>query len=588
MDINTISTTEAFAGFFARDGLFPWLKSLIEQMESGNVCIDTNVFSESQFHDIQILQNHALVGSPEDNKPFVFHNQRLYINRYFHYEKALVEQIKALCYPNEVEMVAKVSFLHQQKSFISKKLFQPNNRLKTTDWQLVACLSAFLSRFTIISGGPGTGKTTTVAKLLYLFLLEHPELKIGVCAPTGKASARLDESFANAASNLSGSEFQEDLVQKITGLKALTIHSMLGYRHSSIHFKHHEKNTLDLDILIVDECSMIDITMFYKLFVAIDVSRTKVILLGDKNQLASVEAGSVFRDLCNDTAPMNIFSEDRIALINSFVEDDSTQIPMNHEGSNISHPLFQRMIELQTSFRFNDDEGIGRFSKAILNNDVPVINEFLENNDEKIRIEVPSKVDDEVKKAAGKLRSAQGGFVGENSKEAALSRLTKSIVLCAVKEGKAGVLAVNQVMATELSRTHERYYPWLPIMVTANQQREGVFNGDIGLVLQDQSGLYVYFPKGSQEPLSLNPAQIREWDPAYAMTIHKSQGSEFDEVLIILPDNKENLLLTRELLYTAITRARENVTIIGSVDVITTIAGNSVKRVSGIADHFKA
>ncbi len=362
---------------------------------------------------------------------------------------------------------------------------------------------------------------------------------------------------------------------------------MLGYRHNSIHFKHNQKNTLDLDILIVDECSMIDITMFYKLFMAIDVSRTKVILLGDKNQLASVEAGSIFRDLCNDTAPMNVFSEERIAFFNEFINEGSTKISMNQAGQNHDHPLFQRMIELKTSFRFNDDEGIGRFSKAILNNDGPVMDEFLENRDDKIRIEPPYKVEEEVKKAVGKLRNANVGFGGENLKKYVVSSLTKSIVLCAVKEGKTGVFAINQAMAAEFSRSNERYYPRLPIMVTANQQRDDVYNGDMGLVLKDEGGLHVYFPKGSQEPLRLNPAQVREWDPAYAMTIHKSQGSEFDEVLIVLPDNKENLLLTRELLYTAITRAREKVTIVGSQDIIKTIAENSVKRVSGIADHFK-
>lgn len=587
MDINTISTTEAFARFFTKDGLFPWLKSLIEQMESGNVCIDTNVFSETQFHDIKILSNHALVGSPEDNKPFVFHNQRLYINRYFHYEKALVEQIKALCYSNEAEILAKVSFLHQQKSFISKKLFQPNNRLKGTDWQLVACLSAFLSCFTIISGGPGTGKTTTVAKLLYLFLLEHPELKIGVCAPTGKASARLDESFANAAANLSGSEFQEELVQKITGLKALTIHSMLGYRHSSIHFKHNQKNTLDLDILIVDECSMIDITMFYKLFMAIDVSRTKVILLGDKNQLASVEVGSVFRDLCNDTAPMNIFSRERIEFINGFLDEATCTISPDC-AKFVTHPLFERMIELQTSFRFDDDEGIGKFSKAVLNNDKAAIGEFLMNTDKKISIQSPSSAEHAIKSAVKNLLQVNGGFVGLSTPADAVKQLTNSIVLCAVKEGKTGVFAVNRMMASELVHKNETFYSFLPIMVTSNQQREEIYNGDMGLIIEDSDGMHAYFPKGSGEPLKLNPAQIREWEPAYAMTIHKSQGSEFEEVLIILPDNRENLLLTRELLYTAITRAKEKVTIVGSPEIIYTIAEQSVKRVSGISDHFKS
>ncbi|MBK7741625.1 MAG: exodeoxyribonuclease V subunit alpha [Saprospiraceae bacterium] len=581
MDISSINSADAFAGFFAKDDLFPWLRTLIEQMVLGNICIDIDAFSESQYHNLSILSDHILVGPPQENKPFVIHNGRLYINRYFQYEKSLIEKIRQLC-----ELVAAdrdFDFLHDNKDFIVRHLFPPSGYVKGADWQLVACLTAFLSRFTIISGGPGTGKTTTVAKLLYLLLKQTPDAKIGVCAPTGKASAHLDESFARAGDKLAGSQFNAELVQKITDLKALTLHSMLGYIHNSIHFKHHEGNPLDFDILIVDECSMIDITMFFKLFKAIDPGRTRVVLLGDKNQLASVEAGSIFRDLCNDTAPMNIFSKVRTDFINGFIEE-----PLDCMSGEVTHPLFERMIELQTSFRFSDDEGIGKFSKAVLNNDQVVIKEFLENKDDRVKFLCPNDVESALKSAAQRLLQVNGGYVGQTGVGEALNRLVKSIVLCAVKEGKTGVLAVNRMIASEVSHNNERFYPFLPVMVASNQHSEGIYNGDMGLILEVKGEVNAYFPKGNGENLKLNPAQIREWEPAYAMTIHKSQGSEFDEVLIILPENRENILLTRELLYTAITRAKEKVTIVGFSEIIRAIAEQSVKRVSGIKDHFKS
>ncbi|HPB53737.1 MAG TPA: ATP-binding domain-containing protein, partial [Saprospiraceae bacterium] len=281
--------------------------------------------------------------------------------------------------------------------------------------------------------------------------------------------------------------------------------------------------------------------------------------------------------------PMNIFSKVRTDFINGFIEE-----PLDCISGEVTHPLFERMIELQTSFRFSDDEGIGKFSKAVLNNDQVVIKEFLDNKDDRVKFLCPNDVESALKSAAQRLLQVNGGYVGQTGVGEALNRLVKSIVLCAVKEGKTGVLAVNRMIASEVSHNNERFYPFLPVMVASNQHSEGIYNGDMGLILEVKGEVNAYFPKGNGENLKLNPAQIREWESAYAMTIHKSQGSEFDEVLIILPENRENILLTRELLYTAITRAKEKVTIVGFSEIIRAIAEQSVKRVSGIKDHFKS
>lgn len=577
-----------FAQYFSKDALNPWLYQLSKTMEAGNVCLDINQpFAEEENEikpDPASLANHPLVGDEHMLKPFILHKEKLYLHRFFHYERKLVNQIKALvASENTAERQQQLNRLHE---LISKELFPLNEHLQTTDWQKVACINAFLNGFSIISGGPGTGKTTTVTKLLALLLANDPSLHISICAPTGKAAARLEESISQAEKNFSGAGIEPEIVQKITGLNAQTIHSLLGYIPNSIHFRHNQDNTLDTDILIVDECSMIDIALFHKLFQAIDTNRTKVILLGDKNQLASVDAGSVFRDLCSDTVALNTFSAERAAFINQFIAIEVQQIPDTAIGEPVAHPLFQHITELQTSYRFHDDAGIGKLSKAVLNNDTGTISSFLENQDPIITILPPEALQENLKRAASLLYAANGGYIGLPDPQAILSSINNSTVLCALKEGKYGVHNINNFISQELFKPSAAYYPYQLIMVTQNQAREGVYNGDMGIVLAAQEELKVYFSKAGNDYICLNPAQILATETAFAMTIHKSQGSEFNEVLIVLPDNKNNQLLSRELLYTAITRAKKKVTIIGTAEVIFEIAAKSVKRVSGIAHHF--
>lgn len=577
-----------FAQYFSKDALNPWLYQLSKTMEAGNVCLDINqAFTEEESGpkpDPAVLPGHPLVGDEHMLRPFILHKEKLYLHRFFHYERKLVARIKALI--TSENTAARKEQLLMQEQLICKELFPANDKLRTTDWQKVACINAFMNAFSIISGGPGTGKTTTVTKLLALLLADDPTLHISICAPTGKAAARLEESISQAEKNFSGTAVDPAIVQKITGLNAQTIHSLLGYIPNSIHFRHHQDNTLDTDVLIVDECSMIDIALFYKLFQAVDTRRTKVILLGDKNQLASVDAGSVFRDLCSDTVALNSFSAERAALINRFIADPAQQLPDTAIAAPMAHPLFQHIIELQTSYRFNDEAGIGKLSKAVLNNDTEAISTFLDNQDPIITIVPPEALQDQLKRAASLLYATNDGYIGLSDPEDILSKINNSTVLCALKEGKYGVHSINNFISQELFSPSSAYYPYQMIMVTQNQAREGVYNGDMGIVLAEQGELKVCFSKSGNNYISLNPAQIMATETAFAMTIHKSQGSEFNEVLIVLPENKNNQLLSRELLYTAITRAKKKVTIIGTPEIIFEIAAKSVKRVSGIAYHF--
>lgn len=576
----------SFANYFSKDALNPWLYLLSQAMEAGNVCLDTQDPSleiEGQELVPSILNEHPLVGKQEEKLPFIYNKGKLYLQRFFTYEKRLVEVIKTLC--TEKPSQERIDFLLKLNSFINDYLF-PNNDKDTIDWQKIACISAFNQKIAIISGGPGTGKTTTVTKLLCLNLLENPNLKIKVCAPTGKAAARLQESISQAHKNLDAQFIDKKIIDQISQIQPSTIHSLLGYIPNSVSFKHNANNYLDTDILIVDECSMIDMALFYKLFQAINSKRTRVILLGDKHQLASVDAGSVFRDLCSETAPVNQFKEVQVEYINQFIPQANLRLKEEHQSKEATHPLTGHIIELQTSYRFNDNEGIGKLSQAILKNNKEQISFFYSNQDPLVKIYAPSDLNDALENIIECMSSPKDGYVAATNLTTSLERMTNLSVLCAVKEGKYGVYAINNKITQHLFKPSQMFYPYQLIMVTQNQARDGVYNGDMGMVWKDKDTLSAYFPKGQDTYLQLNPAQLLAWETAFAMTIHKSQGSEFNEILIVLPDNKDNLLLTRELLYTAITRAKRKVSIVGSPEIIETIANQTVKRVSGISDHF--
>ena len=283
---------------------------------------------------------------------------------------------------------------------------------------------------------------------------------------------------------------------------------------------------------------------------------------------------------------MNTFSSERLEFINDFIELPQNKIKQGNLKARNNHPLFQHLIELEKSFRFKDDDGIGVFSKAILNNNTEVIQQFLNKSNDQIEIFNTTEFDHILKEASQQFTSNNNGYIGLNSIEDILHKINHFVVLCAVKEGKYGVVAINNLIEKLLFNPSFMYYNYQLIMVTQNQPENNVYNGDMGIVFDVDGNKDVYFAKSKTENFKLSPAQILSWQTAFAMTIHKSQGSEFDEVLIVLPDTKENQLLTRELLYTAITRAKHIVKIIGNADMIYKIAQQSVSRISGLAFHF--
>ena len=572
--------------------LKPFAYLLSKRLSEGNVCIDLvkedlNKEYDSWSEEIREViprfsegtlkeATNILSVNPEDRKPFIVFNGKFYSYRYFNYETQILDKINSFISNEKAELLRRKEAL----KVYSEQIFALQDEdLDITDWQLAGCLNSYLNNFSIITGGPGTGKTTTIAKLLVLLYTINPSLKVAIAAPTGKAAIRMLESLKN--NPLSE---QEPLKSKIEELEGTTIHRLLGYKMGSHYFKKNENNYLDFDVVIVDEASMIDVPLFAKLLGAIDPSK-RVVLLGDKNQLASVEAGSLFGDLCQAQEELNHFSKERIDFINSFITQSQQQL---HESSVLdsSHPLFEHIIELQKSHRFSDDKGIGKFSKAIIQNNENVLKEFFKNEDEQVIIDEYYS-----DKIFHEFVEGYSSFILEKDILIALKKLNNLKVLCAVREGEKGLYAINNKIQTFLVKKNlikltGDFYENRPIMVNSNDYELGLFNGDVGIVRPDANNeLKVWFEiKG--EAKSFIPASISNAETVLAMTIHKSQGSEFEKVMVILPQKEDSKILTRELLYTAVTRAKSSVIIQASHELILQTSGESVKRGSGIIQRF--
>ena len=581
---------QQFAEYFSSENLRPYLYLLSKKMSEGHICIDPEEIEMSDLDNLYPLPKRfpkyeKLVSDGSKTEPFIIYNHRLYLHRYFRYESIIADSIRQFIKNEEEQIESNEKLLKEHSSFI-KELFSVQQKPEADvriNWQLIAALSASLNQFTIITGGPGTGKTTTVAKILAILYSINPALKVALAAPTGKAAARMGESLKNATTNANIG--MSDAVKK--GFETIvpsTIHRLLGYQPHSIYFKHDQNNPVNYDVVIIDESSMIDVALFAKLFLALG-PETKVILLGDKDQLASVEAGSLFGDLCQAQEKLNLFPPERMEFINSFIEDKSQQLPESHI-SKTGHPLAGHVIELQVSHRFSDDEGIGKFSKAIIQNKPQIISDFFKNLDEQVQVD--STYSDKIFQ---NFIAGYKTFIEEKDILEALKKLNNLKVLCVIREGEQGLYAINKKIEQYLIKqnliniTGDFYYN-RPVMITSNNYELSLFNGDIGLVRADENGeLKVWFEdKGNL--LSFSPSYVSNAETVFAMTIHKSQGSEFDKVMVILPDMEDVPLLTRELLYTAVTRAKSKVIVQGEESAILKAADSYVKRGSGIIQRF--
>lgn len=568
------------------------------------------------------LAHPQLVSEGAGETPLVRIGNRLYLRRYWQYEQSVRAGIDA-------RLSAPPGLPDDALRDVLEVLFPPRADGPAPDWQKLACALAARSAFAIVTGGPGTGKTTTVVRLLAvlqaLALVATPgrPLRIRLAAPTGKAAARLNESIAGAVAqlDLAGLPDAETLRAHIP-VDVTTLHRLLGSRPDTRHFRHNAGNPLPLDVLVVDEASMVDLEMMAAVLAALPAT-ARLVLLGDKDQLASVEAGAVLGQLCMRAGDGH-YTPDTVAWLARTCGEPVGPDLIDPDGQ----PLDQAVVMLRHSYRFSGASGIGRLATAVNAGSVEEVRRTLGHGyTDLARLVLASEgeaalrqlvidgartrrpaVSPEENVPAGYrhyLETLQARRPPADTGQAGIDEWARQVLaahgqfqlLCALRRGQWGVEGLNRRIAGWLREAGlipvaEGWYAGRPVLVTRNDYGLGLMNGDIGVTLAlpaaDGHGpLRVAFSAGdgSNGIKWVQPSRLQSVETVYALTVHKSQGSEFTHAALVLPE-RINPILTRELVYTGITRAKQCLSLVegGGASVLEQSVQRRVLRESGLMD----
>ncbi|NBM95524.1 exodeoxyribonuclease V subunit alpha [Proteus penneri] len=596
---------------------------LSAQTGAGHVCLPLNIIQKDQLFDgrqkefaLEIWQKmgkpsakkiveelthcHCVNQSRDDPSfPIILDNEYLYLQRMWSYEEKVAQFFRreqAIVDIDENELIK-----------VLNQLFPATKENQETNWQKVAASVAITSPISIISGGPGTGKTTTVAKILAAFVMLTSNEKpiIQLAAPTGKAAARLTESLGNALAQLNLSEEENKWMPK----QAQTIHRLLGAQPESQQVRYHKDNPLQLDILVVDEASMVDLPMMARLIDALPL-KCHVIFLGDKDQLASVEAGAVLGDICRFSE--DGFSQKRFDQINHLTQGELVKstdtIPVSQTPVSV---VSDSLCLLRKSYRFGEDSGIGQLAFAV------------NKGQTKTAITLLKKAEISPQQLEIVLEHQDVSFIALESKESYLLMIQDAVnayreyltlvsqkaspdiilnafnqyrLLCARREGPFGVSGLNDRIEMLLHRqrlirrptnSYQSDYIGRPIMIQRNDSTLGLFNGDIGIMLNNDEGeMKAFFQLPDGKLKAIQPSRLPQHETAYVMTVHKSQGSEFTHTALVLPD-KFSPVVSRELLYTALTRAKKKLSLYASESMVRMAIQTRIQRRSGLIDKLR-
>ena len=560
-----------------------WLVALVSYLGAqGHVCLDLSAPPAQPFDSTDCpwrppatapAPDGVVLGAPGDNTPLIIDGTRLYLARHYDAEGRVAAAVRsrlALC---DIPTGA--------AGRLAGILFPPPAE-GDIDWQCVAAINCVLHRFGIITGGPGTGKTWTVTRMLALHLLlaneqapDEPLPRIRMAAPTGKAAARLTESLRAALPSLP----LPDALSAALPAEAVTVHRLLGAGRDG-RPRYHAGRLLPADIVVIDEASMIDLGLMTQLVAALP-ERACLYLIGDRDQLASVEAGSVFADLCGqgggDFSPAlaaRLEQEGiRVAAINgqqSIVDDHVTRLARVH--------------------RFDDASGIARLADAVRRGDTQAVHALREQPPADIRWAAPDRaalIQHAVEHLTPMLALAVEGAPADTVLEA----FVRFRILCALRRGPWGAEQINAQITRALRRnglaSAAPWYPGRAVLLTRNDWSLGLFNGDAGVAVIDPADgqLKVAFLAPDGQIRFVPPVRLPAFEDCWAMTIHKSQGSEFDHVALVLPES-DSPVLSRELVYTGITRARQQLLMVADTRLLSTAVQRNIARTTGLAQQL--
>jgi len=530
---------------------------------------------------IDTLKNCSVVGKPGEFRPLIIESNLLYLNKYWSYESYIAQKFD--CLAKEAIPISDPALLVQLLDH-----YFPQNE-DQPDWQRVAAYCAATRRLCIITGGPGTGKTTTVVRIvaLLLELEKNRRPAIALATPTGKAAARMNEAIQNAI------QVFDSKGQPISdlSLSASTMHRLLGVSQNSRTFIHGPQNTLPADIAVIDEASMIDLSLLAKFLSALP-KQCRLILVGDRDQLASVEAGAVFGDICNPDY-LQLFSSSLKKESGLFLSWGVSSADTKPENT---PPLCDCIVELTKTFRFTG--ALARASRAVKNSDAQAAFAILSQ---------PASPDTsfiDIGNAgliAGALKqeiiALWRDYLASDSIEEMYAAFNRFRILCALRSGPFGVERINRLIETILSQEgllspDKQWYDKRPVMVTRNDYQMNLYNGDTGILAPDPASdgtLKAWFPAPVRESgktfRSFALSRLPEHETAFAITVHKSQGTEFDSVMLLLPD-ADTPLLTRELIYTAMTRARKKIIVLGKPEIFKNGVMHQIQRKSGLREKL--
>lgn len=608
-----------------------WLTALLSyQHRLGHVCIDlqrppTQPFDQRDcpwqvpaLNVIEALQSHA-IGAPNSSAPLVLDGSLLYLRRHWRSEQQISEAIQARCRPLDVSAKNAADISTQIFADDASSGSNVSGENNADTWQKTAALNCALHQFGVITGGPGTGKTWTVTRMLSLHLLLAQQAgknlpRIAMAAPTGKAAARLTEALQSALPHMSVA----DDIRAALPDEAVTLHRLLAMGMNG-QPGYHRQRTLPFDVIVIDEASMIDVGLMAQLVDALD-QHTALYLVGDRDQLASVQAGSVFADVCGPAA--NIFSAD---VAERLAQAGCDTLPTDENVSAVDSAV----VRLQKVHRFAGDSAIATLAEACRSNNVEAVTalQHAQLSEQKEGEQTESEltwlmanveagaadaaINTDTKQSAAEIivqtmlahyAALIDAAANGESPAALLKQFSQFRALAATRRGPLGIEQLNAAFEQQLQRQHgfapDQWFPGKAVLLKHNDWNMRLFNGDIGIAVMDTEQSDANQPNGSRDQIRIAfpaadggikliaPTRLPAYEPAWAMTIHKSQGSEFDHVLLILPE-QDSPVLTRELLYTGITRARTKLTLAASDEQLRMCFEKPVYRASGLYERLR-